>query len=105
METNEFSCQNRECEQFNTKAGFNCNIMTMSTKCDRYFAAADIEKSLRKKLEKEHEIDALRDRFAGLAMQSIMSSDAGKEIDFQETAKWAYYAANAMINARQSQED
>jgi hypothetical protein len=42
----------------------------------------------------------LRDFFAGLAMQKHMDDDGGAPTD--KIAKWAYEQADAMLNARQT---
>lgn len=43
----------------------------------------------------------LRDKFAGLAMQSVMTGEYYKQVETaDEIAKWAYDIADAMIKER-----
>jgi len=42
----------------------------------------------------------LRDWFAGMALQGIYANETLNELDSDTCAKWAYAAADSMINAR-----
>ena len=44
---------------------------------------------------------SLRDHFAGLAMQSILTSDARDARDIVNVAEWSYVWANEMLKERE----
>ncbi len=52
------------------------------------------------KLEMERGRERLRDHFAGLAMQGLLTNDDGNDWTVEETANVAYQAADAMIKER-----
>ena len=43
----------------------------------------------------------MRDHFAGLAMQGMLSEDGGGALDNKELAEFSYWIADAMLKARE----
>lgn len=66
-----------------------------------YPTGSALHEAVRQKARQEQERKALRDHFAGLAMQSLILSE-GSRLPNQRLAEQAYILADAMLKARQS---